>query len=366
VNQKGVFLVGSDIGELVGKARLLSSTFVENNPASLEVSGRNGVTSQNVNRTFPFGIYQGNWLSISDWHGCRETFRNIIMNCFDVLRPLGETQGLGVVCLAAYNDLNYKDVELKSVVEFINNFLKDFSPSRYFLRESESAYNGYRDFYLLTNAGRVHDPISRTDCVRITFPVAGYDRGTRFTTASVLVNFLRHPESYLKDGKPLRKDSLIKSVAESLEKWSITDAYRGEGGRDPNNDPMFLLWLLLARVNFPALSHLTTIDNALLTGPSRLMSSALSNVQTRNEVIYAINDNNYILGEFFNNFNPNMDRIFRNGVLGAGVINLYDTLKEKYKKVIVAKAEVKIEPLNDSVAVKKPTPRKRKVTNLQA
>lgn len=368
MNQKGIFLLGQDIRELIEKAKLLSSSFTENNPISLSVSGKSGVTSQTFNRTFHFGIYQGNWLSISDWQGCRETLRNCIINAFDAQKPLGETRGLSLVCLAAINDPRYENVNPEAIVEFINNFFKDFLPTKPILAPGEVPYNGYQDLHLLTRASMIKDANYKTSTLRIVFPIIQNDYVTRHTTASILVNLLRSPEIYFdKKGNPLRKDTLIKSVAESLEKYHVKENFYPDSlGSHPDHDPMFLLWLLLARNVFPLFTSMSQTDSAVLTGPSRLMSFALSNKVSRQEIMHSIGANGSILSDFFNNFSDNMTRIFKNRSRGEGLFEVYEYLMTKYKKVIVEKVEVKPDSVESILAANKPTPRKRKVTNLQA
>lgn len=369
MNQKGIFLLGSDTRELIEKAKLLSSSFAENNPISLSVYGKSGVTSQTFNKTFHFGIYQGNWLSISDWQGCRETLRTCIINAFDAQKSLGETRGLSLVCLTAINDARYENINPEAIVEFINNFFKDFLPTKPVLALSEVPYNGYQDLHLLTRASMTKkDANYKTNTLRIVFPIIQNDYVTRHTTASVLVNLLRSPKIYLdKKGNPLHKDALIKSVAESLERNHVRENfYETNSGSAPDQDAMFLLWLLLARTAFPLFTSMSQADSAVLTGPSRLMSFALANKVSRQEVMYSIGSNGSILSDFFNNFNDNMTRIFKNRSRGEGFFEVYECLMTKYKKVIVEKVEVKPDSVESILAANKPTPRKRKVTNLQA
>jgi hypothetical protein len=329
MNQKGITLLGSDLFSLIEIAKELSTEYVTNRKTKLQIYGRGGPREISITSACSFSIYNGAWLSISDWQACRETFRTWLVNSLDAIKPLGEITAISLTCLSRHlsSKADYLEISPESVIKFIEGYFTYFSPTKNLL--STAAYSGLLGKYLsLIKCEKFSDSSYASEQLRITFPISLYDGATKYTTSSVLVNLLRYPEVSFDRGKPLVGSDLLKSISKSMI------AQHKLNPRETNlspSDPLFLLWLLVARDVFP---NIYLPDPNSITGPSRLMSELLSNKSHRLDLCNKITYSKEHVIDIFNNFDTTMDSIYCNGSLPEGAEILYRALKENFQRIV--------------------------------
>lgn len=370
MNQKGIVAIGSDNRSVTEVLIRLSRAFVENDPLRLQLYKRSGPVELGVSSAFTFGIYNNSWLTISDWHSCRETIRHWLVTSLGAVASFCDPSAMGLTCLnsSLASDNQYRSIPPESVVKFLEGYFSYFYPSRDFITNKDALiYNGLDRFLAMIGCRIFDDNTYRTRTLKIAFPVPLDDRNSKFTTSSVLVNLLRYPEICFKDGKPLVGNDLLVSVSRAME----THLGVGMNGLNssPQGDPTFLLWLLMARVGFISFNTMTAAEDATISGPSRLMSIVLYNKGWRSDmasrIIYGQHGipQDIDISQIFNNFSAKMDAVFQRNGLTEGASEVYTILKEKFHKVIVAKTVV-AKPVENTTSTSTLKPRKRKDTLL--
>ena len=370
MNQKGIVAIGPDNNSVTEVLIRLSRAFVENDPLRLQLYKRSGPTELGVTSAFTFGIYNNSWLTISDWHSCRETLRHWLVTSLGAVASFGDPSAMGLTCLnsSLASDDHYRSIPPESVVKFLEGYFSYFYPSRYFIANKDALrYNGLDRFLAMIGCRIFDDNTYRTRTLKIAFPVSFDDRNSKYTTSSVLVNLLRYPEICFKDGKPLVGNDLLVSISRAME-GHLGLSTNGLNS-SPQGDPTFLLWLLLARNGFISFNTMTNSDEATISGPSRLMSLVLYNKGWRSDMVSKIiyghpeTPQDVDTNQIFNNFSAKMDIVFQRSGLTEGASEVYRILKEKFQKIVVAKTVV-TKSVENTTSTSTLKPRKRKDTLL--